>query len=181
MRRRDRVFDAVIFLDVDGVLHPLGENFLPLHANLEDLVARTDEELSSTQTEIPTRVVEGEFMSECMAELKYIVDTHNVGIVLSTTWRETVAGREAVKQQLEQYGIPASTVIGCTPMLNHDSPSGCKRTAEIEQWIEENNVQRYVAIDDFALKLNPDKFVHIDKSKGLTHADALRAIELISS
>ena len=33
---------AVVFLDVDGVMHPLGANYLPLHATHASLVDRAE-------------------------------------------------------------------------------------------------------------------------------------------
>lgn len=36
----------LVFLDVDGVLHPLGPNHLPKGADVEQLGARVDEDLA---------------------------------------------------------------------------------------------------------------------------------------
>jgi hypothetical protein len=173
---------AVIFLDVDGVLHPLSPNHLPLHADPADLSARADEELAEAihpkQDALSpiTRVVEGEFLPECMKELKRIVDMCGASIVLSTTWRETEAGRAAVKQQLDKAGIPASKVIGCTPHFESNS-----RAAEISDWVSTHSITRYVALDDMEMDLDQSHFVRTDMGCGLTAADATLAIKILGS
>jgi hypothetical protein len=169
----------VIFLDVDGVLHPLGPNYLPLRASPEELSARADEELAEVTTKDAapsiTRVVAGEFLPECMEHLKTIVDACGASIVLSTTWRETEAGRGAVKQQLEKAGIH-DAVIGRTPRFG-----GSSRHREIEQWADLNGITKYVALDDMELELNEAHFVRTEMGTGLTSADAANAIKLLSS
>lgn len=40
----DPMVERVIFLDVDGVLHPLSLKGHPLNASLDDLIARSDTE-----------------------------------------------------------------------------------------------------------------------------------------
>lgn len=178
----------VVFLDVDGVLHPLGPNHLPLHADLEDLSARADEELAaavnpdtststSTSPQI-TRVVSGEFLPECLQHLCEILETTHASIILSSTWRETVAGQNAVNQELENAGIP--NFVGWTPIL------GCgygHRGEEIRIWLNNNpNVTQYIVLDDQPLTNLPDKdrFIQVDMSKGLTTPDVQKAIELFN-
>jgi len=70
--------EAVIFLDVDGVLH--GAN--PKHSVLM-------------------------FRPHCMELLKEIVQHTGAKIVLSTSWRTTEDGRSAVAAKLAEYDIPS--------------------------------------------------------------------------
>ena len=69
--------DAVLFLDVDGVLHPPN----PKHERLM-------------------------FRASCMELLKDLCQETKVKIVLSTTWRLHEEGRAAVAAKLAEYGIP---------------------------------------------------------------------------
>ena len=162
---------TVIFLDVDGVLHPLGPNHLPLHSSLSDLTSRADEELASPDT-YPTRVCDGEFTPECMSNLKKIVADTGASIVLSSTWRETHPSRLAVLQQLAEYDIPP--FVGCTPI--HGSGSNA-RASEITAYARENNISKYIALDDQDMDLPPANFVRTDMGSGLTASDAKQAIK----
>ena len=69
--------DAVLFLDVDGVLHMA-------HAR-------------------HTRLM---FRKSCMELLRDVLSETNARIVLSTTWRLTADGRAHVASKLAEYGIP---------------------------------------------------------------------------
>jgi len=73
--------DKIIFLDVDGVLHPY-------HARPHQL-----------------------FRKDCMQRLKKIVDSSGAKIILSTSWRRTPQRKEAVNEQLRSHGIPTAIGI----------------------------------------------------------------------
>ena len=68
--------DTVLFLDVDGVLHP-----------------------SQTRSHI-------QFCAECLQSLKAIVADCNPVIVLSSAWRTDPSGRNKLSVQLALHGIP---------------------------------------------------------------------------
>ena len=169
----------VVVLDVDGVLHPLNEKGLPLHAALEDLYARADEDHSAADGEEEddgerlATTVEGEFLPSCMGELARAVAETGADIVLSSTWRETPPERRAVDAKLEENFMPAS--VGCTPRL---SVLRGGRAAEILAWASEMPADtRWVALDDVDLRLGPvrlppERFIHVDPRTGLTAADA---------
>jgi len=70
--------DKVVFLDVDGVLHPY-------HAR-------------------PNQ----QFRPACMKRLKAIIDTTGAKIVLSTSWRRTARATAAVNLQLKRHDIPTA-------------------------------------------------------------------------
>ena len=79
----------VVFLDVDGVLHPLGPDALPSEANRRDILARAEAEgLEEDEDEDEdedeergkksnrgrvARVVRGEFLPRCLEQLRRIV------------------------------------------------------------------------------------------------------------
>jgi len=70
--------EKIVFLDVDGVLHPY-------HARPNQL-----------------------FRKDCMMRLKKIIQESGAKIVLSTSWRRTAKGRSEVNAQLQRYGIPTA-------------------------------------------------------------------------
>ena len=65
--------NKIVFLDVDGVLH--------------SIFARTESQL---------------FRSDCLKRLKKIIEQTGAKIVLSSSWRKSAAGRQAVNQQLSR-------------------------------------------------------------------------------
>ena len=123
---------SFIVLDVDGVLHPLGENGLPSNAKLEDLMERADEEPTEDDGSCVGRTVAGEFEPHCMAELARAVAETGAEIVLSSTWRETRPQRRAVDLKLQEFFMPTS--VACTPRL---SVLRGGRAAEILAWAAE--------------------------------------------
>jgi hypothetical protein len=141
----------VIFLDVDGVLHPLGPNFLPSLAVPEDLFSRTDDEFEhGEEAGFVFRVVPGEFVPTCMAELKRIVDTTGASIVLSSTWRAEPYLVRAVDDQLAKAGFrPLTKGLSEEPwmpetlsprMLSATSKLGGtgERLKEIHVWLDKH-------------------------------------------
>ena len=70
--------EAVLFLDVDGVLHPPN----PKHERLQ-------------------------FRSSCMELLRDVCAETKAHIVLSTTWRLHAEGRAHLAQKLAEHGCPA--------------------------------------------------------------------------
>ena len=171
-----------IFLDVDGVLHPLNERHVPALVDSEDLYKRVieEEENDSDHTYVK-RVLDGEFVPEIMRNIKTaIIDKiGDVSIILSSTWRETLPSRKAVDKELEKYGIPA--VSGYTPQCN-----ACyhfRRANEIVLWLQQYVEQeqssittpfRFVVLDDADLLETDSNAVH-SQSLNATAATAATA------
>ena len=155
----------IIFLDVDGVLHPLNEKHLPKGVPLSALVERGEND------ECGFPVLEGEFIERCMYALKKIVDGSGADIVLSSTWREDKCGRDAVNEQLEKYGIKPA--IGYTPML-----SGCfdrRRAKEIFSWIVKHEFfGNFLILDDSDIFNEESEKLKKDKLFNLLHPHFLR-------
>ena len=175
---------AFIFLDIDGVVHPLNAKHIPAKADY-------DAWLNRAQSAPVTEVIEGEFLPEHMALVKKIANDTDAEIVLSSTWRETPEDLAAVEKQFELHGLPK--LVGCTPR------AAC-RAAEICIWLEQTfgvgavDTCCFVALDDDDLieranfKEGNDKygkilaaghFVKLDPTKALTPADAEKAIRLV--
>ena len=181
----------VIFLDVDGVLHPLGANHLPLGANMDDLSARIDEqqlEANEKSATYVTRTLRGvEFLDEHLAQLRRIVTATGAEIVLTTTWRQQGCDRRAVLRHLAAAGcLESQGEVSATVVLGTSSSRG----AEIAQWLSshgggESRDASYVILDDDAESIvrgrhiNCERFVHVDRVRALTATDADRAIALL--
>jgi hypothetical protein len=181
----------IVFLDVDGVLHPIGQPpyMVPLEADWDDLCTRADEvEAHGDEPEYVTRVCNGEFLDPCMAALKRAVETADARIVLSTTWRKRAADRRAVLQQLRRYEL-AERVIGDTPCCG-------ARGHECRQWIEEHQAKQdvdalqqmeFVVLDDddegvlAGSHIPATRFVKIRRATGMTEADADAAVAALRS
>ena len=66
---------AFLFLDVDGVLHPLNEKHLPAEADYEHILARGQGSGNTIDPETGVKtaiVLDGEFLPRCMRALKRI-------------------------------------------------------------------------------------------------------------
>jgi len=90
-----RSYDKILFLDVDGVLHPYS--------------ARDNEE--------------HQFRQDCMQRLKRIVDETGCKVVLSSAWRHSARDTAIVNRQLERYDIEpviSTTRIGDDEFHRHD-------------------------------------------------------------
>eukprot|EP00756_Hemistasia_phaeocysticola_P063706 Hpha_TRINITY_DN7181_c0_g2::TRINITY_DN7181_c0_g2_i1::g.29787::m.29787 len=154
----ERKYRKVIFLDIDGVMHPLGTDFLPSEASPADLMARVEAGEWG-------RVVPGEFLPRCLAELRRVVMESEARLVLSSTWRETQEQRDAVNAQLAAAGF-AEGCLSTTPCLSWDlgeddasgghsvsdvvhAGPGHRRAGEIVAWlVAAGGVERYVVLDD---------------------------------
>jgi hypothetical protein len=188
--QQSAVEERFIFLDVDGVLHPIGEPpFLtPLEADWDDVTNRADESIANADDpQHVTRVCKGEFTAPCMAALQRAVVTADASIILSTTWRRSPADRRAVLQQLQPYGLD-TRVVG-------DTPHGGARGHECRMWLDEYCVQRqdgnalrsvsFVVLDDdeegvlAGPHISASRFVCTKRADGMTEADADRAISIL--
>ena len=163
----------VVFLDIDGVVHPLGSNYLPLYASKDALMERADRELSMSEADLETHtseVVKGEFIPPCMRALAEALEASGAAVVLSSTWRETGHQRRCVAAALTSYGI-AEPIGSTTSLPSYEGG----REREITRWVEEHpEVPAWVAIDDLDLALPEAHFVRTDRSRGFTAADGVR-------
>eukprot|EP00614_Pseudopedinella_elastica_P017427 CAMPEP_0172654222 /NCGR_PEP_ID=MMETSP1068-20121228/244221_1 /TAXON_ID=35684 /ORGANISM="Pseudopedinella elastica, Strain CCMP716" /LENGTH=566 /DNA_ID=CAMNT_0013468663 /DNA_START=507 /DNA_END=2207 /DNA_ORIENTATION=+ len=190
----------VIFLDVDGVLHPLGPDSLPLEADRAAVLARADwEPQGEEQQAYP--VLPGEFTPECMAALRRLVEavsSTNHGrarleLVLSSTWRLEIPMARAVAQQLEVAGIPlACQPLSATPSLG---PGPSRRAREIMAWLDEAEAgnhgpgadPRFCVLDDQDLCADNDEvaemlrpnFRRVQESSGLSNEDVEAALKIL--
>ena len=176
-----------IFLDVDGVLHPMGTNYLPLKGNFREGVARAEAEAeNASKPGYVYPICAGEFLQDNMAALKAVVDATGASIVLSSTWRESDYSAAAVARKLAEHGIPP--FVSCTPARQHVC-GPARRGAECAAWLLEHGREgggpvSFVVVDDGELTLGSPEldaahFVRTKMDVGLTPADADRIIELL--
>lgn len=134
--------NRVIFLDVDGVLLPVGA--------VETVV------VDGVPVPIKDTVSESDFSSAALGNLRSIVQQTGATIVLSSEWRRTDKLRSSINAVLKSQdllGLRDATVI-FSPKLEiaRRDPilAWCERRArEIGQWLKDHpEVTAWVAIDD---------------------------------
>lgn len=109
------------------------------------------------------------FDPECLSALQRIVDRTGALIVVSSAWREL--GCEFLLRLWDELDMPGE-LYGTTPVWVLT-----KREA-IEQWLKDNEWDRYVILDD--ADLGREHSYRTDKATGLTSADADRIIEMLN-
>ena len=115
----------IIFLDVDGVLNSI--------RGLKE---------TYYQTKRPYSGYDYPFDVRCMYNLKYLVDTTNSYIVVTSTWRKDEIGRNVLLAELNKYGL-SDRVIGYTNILH--KPRG----EEIKDYLSNLGMDvNYIIIDD---------------------------------
>jgi hypothetical protein len=149
----------IIFLDIDGVLVPFGNN-------------------------VPMYPV---FLPRCVEALKFILaGLPSAKVVFSSTWR-LPAHVNRLHQQWAEHGFPESLAIDGTPDLRgaQDVSRLHRRGLEIQAWLNANpGVSRWVVIDDdkpaIEAMLDCGRCVFTDPACGLTTADAEAALKILA-
>lgn len=102
-----------MFLDIDGVVHPLNEKHFPAGSAMEAIFARS--ELEDKERENPDFVMpilDVECRPELMARVKRIVDATGCEVVLSSTWRQEEPSWKAALGRFRETGIEIAGRIG---------------------------------------------------------------------
>ena len=109
--------------------------------------------------------------SGCINNLNQILILTNAKIVVTSTWRCTY-NLEELQNIFINQGIEGE-VVGITEQLGH-------RATEILTWVEENDIDEYVVIDDRYAELEDDipeeNFFKLDQHIGLRDNDIKTAI-----
>ena len=95
-----------------------------------------------------------------------IVDRTDCAVVLSSSWRVIIEGRETVANRV-------------TPIFDVTDSGGSCRGEEIKDWLLDRNVERYAILDDDSDML-PEQQEHFFKTSwevGLTEEIANKVIE----
>ena len=152
-----------IFLDIDGVCHPLKPSGHCLRASMDALAARADAEMDLPEHAVASTIT-GEFEPENMRALAACVQQCGARIVLSSTWRETAPQRRAVDAQLIAAGMP--------PISGYTIFGTRWRCDQILQYVHEFKLTKWVAIDDAELRLPSEHYVRVSPAVGFTDRDA---------
>jgi len=158
----------IIFLDIDGVLNVIPQGF--------DKYG-------------------GKFHKHFVDNLKFIIDSTNAKIVISSTWK--MNGLKFLQNMWKDRNLPGD-IIDITPNEVDVVKRGtCEfydmvdRGYEIQQWIDDNNVKCYCIIDDDndMLSSQMDNFVRtaynkhedsIDIGYGLTFKCSEKVISILN-
>ena len=115
----------IIFLDVDGVLNS---------------VKHLKEEYEKNRR--PYSGFEYPFDSDCLNNLKYLVEETNSYLVITSTWRKFDIGKSILLNELKKYGLD-KRVIGYTDILN------TKRGEEIKAYLSKlKDKVNFIILDD---------------------------------
>lgn len=162
----------VVFLDVDGVLHPV-EGTEPCTHDKNG------------------RLEKGHFRDASMEALAQIVHQSDAHIVLSSVWRRTPTKVKALNRVLQKWKIGPVTSFTSTEDIDG---SGSARVGQIWRWLGEHlqDVDGYVALDDMDLSkvacqwgLRPSPiskhFVRTRERVGLTNAHVQLAVHKLNA
>ncbi|CAE7944759.1 unnamed protein product [Symbiodinium necroappetens] len=157
----------LLFLDVDGVLHPLQVRML-----------------EQTQKVDTSHC----FQDTCMRELRRVVSTTGAQIILSSSWRKFEKTRQMLLEELAKHGLSFrewTTVAG--------GEGSDARVDQILAFVTASNVDSWAAVDDEDLapssslqsegmmkSLFRQHFVRTDASRGLDAETADALIQLLS-
>ena len=101
------------------------------------------------------------FSKSCVDVLNQILRTHDVKIILTSSWR-TVFDAEKQNQIFIENGI-IQTPAGQTPSI-----SNLKRGLEIKKILEKRKPTHFLILDDMEITGFPNNFLHINPATGLT-------------
>lgn len=143
----------IIFLDIDGVLN-------------------SSEWYNSDKNPGNLNGNEGDIDPDCIKRLNNICKEASAEVVISSDWKINFS---PTINRLVNAGF-LGKVVGKTPTLNSI------RGKEIEAFVIEHSINRYVIIDDRTDFLPSQKIhlVHVDHRIGLTDKDADKAIFILN-
>lgn len=153
---------CALFLDIDGVLHPLVVEFRNGQLSQEHL-----------------------FNHDSMAQLKRIVEATGAELILSSSWRQFEDAKAKLQMVLKEWDVRPFT--RSTPVL-----SAGTRADEILAFLDAQGrgVERWVVLDDedvtggkegMMMDLIRSRFVRTESSIGMTSCDADKAIDILLS
>lgn len=160
-----------IFLDIDGVLNSARScEFYHQKNNKNGFGGFFNEGEEPSFENV-------KFDLECVCNLRNIILTTNCQIVISSTWRKSFFV-DTFNKIFKLYGLP-QCVVGTTPVLYTFKLT---RGNEIKKYIDENQINDYIIIDDDGDMLDEQKpfFIRTKHSIGLSSDDAKKAIEILN-
>ena len=157
----------VVFLDVDGVLHPF-------HGHI-------------AESQITT------FHRTCMHELQRLVEETEAEIVLSTSWRNFASTRNRLSANLAEYGMSFSRWIEPDTAASN-GPVSAGKLNKILAFVQTHAPTDWVVLDDedlirlsgtdsesLMVQLFDSRFVRTDARTGLVARDTAKAIAILKN
>uniref|UniRef100_A0A7S0RZJ5 FCP1 homology domain-containing protein n=1 Tax=Chlamydomonas leiostraca TaxID=1034604 RepID=A0A7S0RZJ5_9CHLO len=154
---------SLLFLDVDGVLHPLRLEF-------------KDGKIIDDHC----------FQPACMQQLKRVVEATGAEIVLSSSWRAYEGPRLKLLQALQPYGL---TFTRWTTTLDLDGTRGSQilhfvsqNAAQVGEWavVDDEPLLRAAAPGSLMEGVVAARAVKTDGAVGMTAADADALIAILT-
>jgi len=152
--------NKVIFLDIDGVIATDAQYFMNTTK-----FRKKNEWAEELRVPYP-------FDKGCVKILNEILEYTNAEIVLSSSWKKMYR-LEDLDVIFKKNGIVKSPIATTSNIYASASNITKNRVAEIEEYLTNNKVGKYVVIDDLPLDEymtstnNDDKFVKTIDSEGL--------------
>lgn len=168
-------YNKILFLDIDGVLNS-GDNMVSLHTNRQiGLIDDVRDEFGYF------------FDDRCVRHLRWVEHETKCKFVISSTWRKD--GLEVMQNLWTKRNLPGE-VIDITPtrvsqyvinmygIINDEGDRGF----EIQEWLEENNWDKYCIADDDGDMLNHQmgQFVKVNNKVGLDYFSAMKIINVLN-
>ena len=163
-----KVSKPIIFLDIEGVLST---------KQYVDGLRRNGKVAADTYGYL--------FDPNAVEHLRNIVNGKDVGIVLTSSWRN--AGLDTLRRMWDEREMPGE-ILDITPFdidcsVVSDGFMVVRRGYEVKQWLRDNGRERNYIIIDHHDDFLPEQNMHIvkpDKRVGLTSTDAKNAINMLA-
>lgn len=155
----------VLFLDIDGVLNSVDSSiaFSNMNRNIFKNEMRLD----------PVSI--GLLRSLCVGKHNCDIETHDVKIVISSTWRLGRTVQDFI-DIFTLYGWDNCPIIGKTKVLNNGN-----RGDEIQEWLDSKDIEYYVILDDDSDMLDSqlNNFVHVSNINGFRSQHYCKALRIL--
>ena len=164
---------AILFLDIDGVLNSSDNDYAMCELWKLDKANKSRDEFGTL------------FDERCVRWLKWIIEKTGCKIVLSSSWRGV--GLNTIQLMWEMRDLPGE-VVDITPtdvsieIINKYEATNneADRGYEIQEWIDNNNPEKYCIVDDDNDMLEHQHFVRTSKSTGLNYSSAHGIVSILN-
>ena len=125
--------------------------------------------------DIPKKVFDRNFSRKSVSNINYLIHWTNAKIVVTSTWRNNFSVEE-LKVIFKNQGILGDVV--------DKTGVGLTRGEEIIEWLDSNEVEKYVVIDDqikdIIIHIDENKAIHVNSQIGFEDQDLVdKAIDIL--
>jgi len=154
----------VIFLDIDGVIALPRQYAIPRN------------KFQSKNPSAKNLNIPYPWDERCIKVLNRFILEHNLYVVLSSDWKLHYTMDEIEK--IFNWNGVATSPIGFTKMTNPDlSQLEEYRVNEIQDWVKQNKIETWCAIDDLDLSALGERFVKTDERMGIAEKGMISRLE----